>query len=249
MDSLTFHPVYKGEVLKNSASAYIVENKFGDVMICKGSGFKYDKNGLFTAGTITSFTLITSANQPFYAENVKISAKQFGLAIKSASTEDDQALMLKALSGNDSVSGSEDGDVLYAAAGDDVIEGNGGNDYIYAGPGADHLYGGYGKDSFGFNDISQSGTTAKTRDTIFDFSQSEKDRINLSYIDANTKTSKNDSFSFIGTKAFSGKAGELRYEKKTSDTYIYADVNGDKKADFSIHLDDAVKLVKGDFFL
>lgn len=40
-----------------------------------------------------------------------------------------------------------------------------------------------------------------------------------------------------------------RFEVKASDTYTYADVNGDKKADFSIHLDDAVTLSKGYFIL
>lgn len=31
--------------------------------------------------------------------------------------------------------------------------------------------------------------------------------------------------------------------------YVYADINGDKKADFAIHLDDAVTLSKGYFML
>jgi len=52
-----------------------------------------------------------------------------------------------------------------------------------------------------------------------------------------------------GTSAFSGKAGELRFEKKASDTYIYGDVNGDGTADFAIHLDDAVALTQSYFIL
>ncbi|AGG72231.1 hypothetical protein SM2011_b23366 (plasmid) [Sinorhizobium meliloti 2011] len=43
-------------------------------------------------------------------------------------------------------------------------------------------------------------------------------------------------------------AGELRYHKQASDTFIYVDVDGDKKADLTIHLDDAVTLTK-DYFL
>jgi serralysin len=34
-----------------------------------------------------------------------------------------------------------------------------------------------------------------------------------------------------------------------SDTYIYGDLNGDRKVDFAIHLDDAVALQKSYFFL
>ena len=59
----------------------------------------------------------------------------------------------------------------------------------------------------------------------------------------------NQAFSFIGTAAFHGVAGELRYTKDVSDTYIYGDVNGDKTADFAIRLDDAVTLLPGYFLL
>jgi hypothetical protein len=75
------------------------------------------------------------------------------------------------------------------------------------------------------------------------------DRIDLSAIDASSKTSGNQAFFFKGTAAFSGAAGEVRYVKQASDTYIYADVNGDKKADLTIHLDDAVTLTKDYFIL
>jgi hypothetical protein len=54
---------------------------------------------------------------------------------------------------------------------------------------------------------------------------------------------------FKGTAAFSGAKGELRYDKQASDTYVYGDVNGDRKVDFAIHLDDAVTFVASDFLL
>jgi len=41
----------------------------------------------------------------------------------------------------------------------------------------------------------------------------------------------------------------LRYEKTATDTYIYADTNGDGKADFEVHLDGAMKLSGHDFLL
>ena len=44
-------------------------------------------------------------------------------------------------------------------------------------------------------------------------------------------------------------AGELRYEKHASYSIAYADVNGDKKADFAIKFDGAVTLYKDDFLL
>lgn len=74
----------------------------------------------------------------------------------------------------------------------------------------------------------QENLTLTGRDTIFDFTSA--DRINLSSIDANTKVSGNQAFTFIGTRDFTGKAGELTY---------------DKMADFAIHLDDVLTLQKG----
>ena len=87
------------------------------------------------------------------------------------------------------------------------------------------------------------------RDTIFDFSGTGGDRIDLSAIDANTAAFGDQAFTYLGTSAFTGKAGEVRYVKGASDTYVYGDVNGDAKADFAVHLDDAVSLSKGYFVL
>lgn len=62
-------------------------------------------------------------------------------------------------------------------------------------------------------------------------------------------TSGNQAFTYLGTAAFTGAAGELRYIKHASDTYVYGDTNGDRKVDFAIHLDDAISLSKGYFVL
>ena len=63
------------------------------------------------------------------------------------------------------------------------------------------------------------------------------------------RSGKDNAFDFIGTHAFTRHAGELRYEKTKSDTWIQGDTNGDGKADLMIHLDDAVKLKAADFEL
>ena len=43
-------------------------------------------------------------------------------------------------------------------------------------------------------------------------------------------------FKFVGGAAFSGAAGELRTEVSQGHTYVYADTNGDKQADFALDL-------------
>ncbi|MCV3738454.1 hypothetical protein OCK02_19795 [Rhizobium sp. TRM96647] len=147
------------------------------------------------------------------------------------------------------VSGGSKNDVLTGNSASNTLRGNGGNDTITGMKGADALYGGKGRDVFVFESISDSKPGSSGRDTIFDFSKSQRDKLDLSAIDANTKKSGDQAFEFVGSKKFSGDPGELRVSKSKSDTYVYADVNGDKKADFGIHLDDALSLSKGDFIL
>ncbi len=150
-------------------------------------------------------------------------------------------------SGNDILYGYEGNDRMLGMEGSDTLQGGAGADDLCGGKGRDLLKGGDGNDTFTFRAISDSTRLPDGRDTIFDFTT--HDRIDLSGIDAGATSSGNQVFNFMGTKAFTGKAGDLRYEKKASDTYIYADVNGDKVADFAIHLDDAVTLQKGYFIL
>lgn len=145
----------------------------------------------------------------------------------------------------DRLSGNSVANTLVGSAGDDTLVGYAGNDALYGGAGADRLFGGTGADRFVFKAAGESA--ASSFDSIFDFLASE-DRIDLRAIDANAWAGADQAFSFIGTAAFSGVAGELRYGKLASDTYIYADVNGDKVYDLKIHLDDAVTLTD-DYFL
>lgn len=53
-------------------------------------------------------------------------------------------------------------------------------------------------------------------------------------------------FSFIGTKSFS-KAGQVRYEKKSKETYVY--LNTDKAAEGLIKFKGAMDLQKSWFVL
>lgn len=132
--------------------------------------------------------------------------------------------------------------------GSDKLVGGGGRDVLNGGAGRDVLVGSDGADTFVF----RQGDTRNTRagaDTIEDFSVEQKDVIDISAIDANTKRDANNPFHFIGGERFHKEAGELRFEKKGGDTYVMGDTDGNGKADFMIHLDGAVKLVTGSFEL
>ncbi|MBR0556564.1 hypothetical protein J5J10_12825 [Ciceribacter sp. L1K23] len=130
-----------------------------------------------------------------------------------------------------------------------TLKGLSGNDKLSGDLGADKLYGGTGTDQFIFKSVTDSTVASSGRDTIYDFSHAQKDRIVLSSIDSDTKASGNQAFTFIGKSAFSHDAGELRYKFSGSSTIVEGDVNGDGKADFAILLSTKIDLVKGDFIL
>ncbi|HTV68875.1 MAG TPA: calcium-binding protein [Rhizobiaceae bacterium] len=147
-----------------------------------------------------------------------------------------------------SITGDSMNNTLRGLAGKDTLLGNKGDDKLTGGIGADKLTGGLGADRFIFNSVAES-RAAGGIDKIVDFSRAQKDKIQLDLIDADTTQAGNQAFSFIGTKAFSGKAGELRYAKASSGSIITADLNGDGKADFTVISDVAVNFSKGDFVL
>lgn len=149
----------------------------------------------------------------------------------------------------DSFTGTLETDVMTGSSGNDKLSAGGGKDKLTGGMGADKLYGGANADTFLFLSVKDSTVSSKGRDTIYDFDGKGGDRVDFSKIDAKSATTTNDAFSFIGTKDFSKKAGELRYDKKSSDTYLYGDTNGDGKSDFAIHFDDPLSLSKGYFLL
>ena len=71
----------------------------------------------------------------------------------------------------------------------------------------------------------------------------------LSSLDANTQVSGRQGFTFVGSNAFSGAAGELRFGTQGSDTLIQADIDGDAHVDFEIILTGAVTPIAADFML
>ena len=152
--------------------------------------------------------------------------------------------------GNDIVRGEDGRDALTGAAGDDTLEGGGGNDRLVGGAGLDILLGGAERDVF----IFRPGDTSAERagaDLIGDFSQAELDRIDLHFVDADAAAAGDQAFAFIGGAAFSGAAGELRFEQdgNVGLTYVEGDTDGDGAADLVVALTGMVDLAAGDFVL
>lgn len=150
--------------------------------------------------------------------------------------------------GANSMFGNDGANKLFGLSGKDALRGNAGADQLTGGAGADELHGGADGDRFVFNSAAES-RAAGGIDTIMDFSRVQGDKIQLNAIDAKTTVAGNNVFTFIGTKAFSGAAGELRFQKIGTDTRITADTNGDKKIDMTIISDIAFNFIKADFIL
>ncbi|CAN7389795.1 calcium-binding protein [Rhizobium sp. LjRoot254] len=167
---------------------------------------------------------------------------------------------IRTLGGDDSYDGrkgSLDGEILAGDGNDrlmggkeaNIFWGEAGLDKLTGGRGADLLTGGLDADQFIYVSTRDSSAKPAGQDTIFDFTQAQNDRIVLKTIDADSRAGGDQKFDFIGDDAFSSNAGELRFKIVVSDTFVYGDTNGDRKADFAIKLDSTVTLAAGDFIL
>lgn len=154
-------------------------------------------------------------------------------------------------SGNDMLYGSGYNDLLFGSQGKDFLYGSAGDDKIDGGSGDDRLTGGRGVDLFVYRSPEDSLTAR--RDIILDFSRAEGDLIDLSAMDADKGVAGNQSFTYIGTSAFSGEAGELRVSYRSGGfAVVTGDVNGDGVEDFNIRVNGmnlSQPFVDSDFLL
>ena len=117
----------------------------------------------------------------------------------------------------------------------DVLTGSRSANVLVGGDGADRLTGGGGADIFRFDRAAHFGDGVG-RDRITDFSRAQSDKIDLSAIDANLGLDGDQAFQFIGSSAFSGAVGELRYGLAAGVFTISGDINGDGVGDFTFEV-------------
>ena len=156
----------------------------------------------------------------------------------------------RSLTGNalaNSLTGGSGNDTLSGLAGGDKLSGGLGDDVLIGGAGADTLTGGLGADRFVFQAAADSALNGMDR--IADFNASEGDLIDLHLLDADPATAGDQAFAFLGTGAFTGHAGEVRYGVANGVTTVSIDINGDGKADMAFKLIGAFTLAGSDFLL
>jgi len=130
----------------------------------------------------------------------------------------------------------------------DKLSGLAGNDTLIGGLGKDTLTGGTGADVFKFNSEYESGPDTKNADTITDFKQKEKDKIDLSSVDADSNLEGNQAFKFVGDKFSAENAtGQVIFNSQTH--LLYASTDANSQPEFAIRLTGVKVLVADDFIL
>ena len=146
--------------------------------------------------------------------------------------------------GNDLLQATWGTDQLWGGAENDTLRGGDDNAILHGGMGADLLVGGEDTDWFVFDHVAQSRHGAQDRIEGFDRAV---DLILLNGIDADTGTTGDQAFR-IQTGGWQA-AGDLRLIEIDGDTFVYADVDGDARADFSVRVNGVTGLDASDFLL
>ncbi|HEV7265876.1 MAG TPA: calcium-binding protein [Falsiroseomonas sp.] len=243
----TLHSGEGNDLIWDGDGADKVDAGAGDDEVISGNGADVLEGGLgrdtlsysYSAGGVT-VNLATGRGRDGDAQGDRFSCFEnlWGSTHADRLAGDAADNQIAGLGGNDTIDGGGGKDEILGGDGDDIIEG---------GLGRDILFGEAGFDTFVFRDLLDS-PSGPSRDQIRDFVQGE-DLIDLSLIDANANLAGEQAFTFRGTLGFTGAGGEVRYVQAGSNTLVYADVDGDKAADFGLLLNGLHALTVDDFLL
>ncbi|HEY9080489.1 beta strand repeat-containing protein [Magnetovibrio sp.] len=128
---------------------------------------------------------------------------------------------------NDTLTGTNDANVISGGAGNDWLNGRAGNDTLSGGAGADSCMGGAGSDIFRYTSTSDSTSAAK--DVILDFDATDANE------DIYLSGMLTGIFNWLGAGAFTGGNNtEARFDDGTD--LLQIDTNGDATVDMEITL-------------
>jgi Ca2+-binding RTX toxin-like protein len=130
-----------------SATSMVLEDGWGNTIKYVGTGFKIDKDGDASAGTVTTVEYRNADGDVL----LKITGGAYALSKIYHPILTGEFNLFQA--GNDTLIGTENSDTILVGlnAGDDKIFGYGGDDYISASSGNNRYDGGDGKDTLNFD--------------------------------------------------------------------------------------------------
>ena len=126
-----------------------------------------------------------------------------------------------------------DDDTKRSTAASETLTGTAGPDLFYLGGGLDSVLGLAGLDRFRFQQAAL-GPAASNATTMEDFNRADGEKLDLGLIDAIAGTLIDEPFSFIGTAAFDGTPGQLRWEDQGTVRMIQGNTGGDTTAELTI---------------
>lgn len=148
--------------------------------------------------------------------------------------------VLTGLDGRDSITGNGGNDTLSGGLAADTLNGGLGRDTLIGGAAGDSLTGGGDADRFVFATADFGPVDPFSRDRIMDFSNADRDKIDLSKIDADTATTADDAFTFV-SGGFTA-AGQVHVVTVSGITYLEGNFNADLAADFVIRVDGSIPI-------
>jgi Ca2+-binding RTX toxin-like protein len=137
-------------------------------------------------------------------------------------------------------------DTIFGGSGNDTIVGGPGGDLIDGGRGIDLLYGNAGADVFRWRSLLDTSPSSGTADLIRDFSRSDRDRIDVSQIDADATRAGIQNFKFV-TTGFNAP-GQICYNLKNGNTIILLNTDNDATPEAAIQVYGA-RVVTSDWFI
>jgi Ca2+-binding RTX toxin-like protein len=147
------------------------------------------------------------------------------------------------------IRGLADGDTIQALGGDDRLFGDDGLDKQWGGAGLDQLTGCARADRFLFGAAAAAPADGPRYEEILDFSRQERDRIDVTRIDADDGRSGNQAFAFLGSTPLTG-ARQLHVEAFDGDFLVTGSTDADAAAEFAFVVrTDLASLQAGDFLL
>lgn len=227
MFQIDFGALLKGTVVTKTSRIFVVETD-GVTIDFRGTGFKYSTDGMPKAGSLAGYAISLGDKEVLHLDGVDLPMKALIRTVSTLSTSDDLDVLLRMLKGKDTIVGAEKSDLLL---------GGEGNDSFLAQGGADNIGGGGGRDTFRYNSAFESA--AGNGDVLFDFSQDQRDRIDISALDVQ----------FIGSSEFSGTGREARFFLDQFNTVVAVDMNNDKVADMEINVSGQMIFQATDFIL
>lgn len=120
---------------------------------------------------------------------------------------------------------------------------------LVAGYGREYMFGGSGANVFTY--LTPTGSSTQASSTTITGFDPAKDVIDLSQIDADLATGGEQTFTFIGTSAFSGSGAQVRYQQNTANdtTTVQATLAGYTSSQLTITINGLVSLSSANFAL